>query len=399
MQLSDPTADLSIESSLDKLLFVFASLVFISISPYFIWSNQVIIYQFSHLIGNSIIIYIFIRYYNFNFHNKEVAFFFFIIALYSMVAGTIVQKYTYIPLISLLFITLNKDNQLRIFNYVVLFLVIVYSFGLVSYLLSLVHLNKQLGFAIAPNAFKQPYAVFFGHVEEKLLYNEYRFSSIFDEAGVVGTLNGLILSAIGISKLNYKSIILLIAGLISFSLAFYIILLLNLLFTFNLKRILIVIILFLGIVFFTGDKFEKLIASRFVIENGTIAGDNRTHEAFEIYYNQLFENGGPDLIFGRGKITAENVEELEGPSSYKVVIVRYGLVGISLFVLFYAFCVYYCNNSLKGWFLFLVFIISAYQRPDFLTLFNIVLFLGGLRYIKEDSDMEKEVKTVDAVHF
>jgi hypothetical protein len=252
-----------------------------------------------------------------------------------------------------------------------------------------------LGLAIAPNAFKEPYVVYFGHVEEKLLYNEYRFSSIFDEAGVVGTLSGLILSAIGISKLNYKSIILLLAGLISFSLAFYAILILNLLFTFNPKRILIVIIFVAVIILFSGDKFDKLIASRFVIENGTIAGDNRTHEAFDIYYNQLFENGGADLIFGRGHVTAANLEELEGAVSYKVVIVRYGLVGISLLILFYAFSAYYCNNSLKGWFLFLIFIISAYQRPDFLTLFNIVLFIGGLRYLKKDSDREKENKPIE----
>jgi len=385
MKLFEKSADLSIDPSLDKLLFILSTLIFLSISPYFIWENQLLILRIAHLVGNTIILYIIIRYYNFNVNNKELALFFFIISLYTMVAGTEIHKFTYIPLLTILFISLRPSEQLRIFNYIVTFLAVVYAFGLVSYLLSIFGLNRQIGEAIAPNIDKEPYKVFFGHVEESFL-PVYRFSSIFDEAGVVGTLNGLILSVIGISRRNIKSIILLMAGLVSFSLAFYIILLINLLFYFNFKKVLFAILLLVGVAFFSGDKFNELIADRLIIENGTIAGDNRTHDDFDEYFKAFKAKGGNDLIFGRGYVTADTDDDLTYVSNYKVIIVRYGIIGAGLILLFYASFVFLTYNSKRGWFLFLVFTISAYQRPDMLVLFNIALFVGGLEYLKQDDE-------------
>jgi hypothetical protein len=287
-----------------------------------------------------------------------------------------------VPLLSIFFITLKPNDQFRIFNYLITILSIVYTIGLASYFLRIVGLNPQIGTVIATNPYKEPYSVFFGHIEESYLM-VYRFSSIFDEPGVVGTLNGLILTSIGISKRDIRSLILLIAGLVSFSLAFYIILIINILLYYDFKKFIITLVFLFAMILFSGDKVRELIGSRLVIANGVLTGDNRTHDEFEVFYRSFLARGGDDLFFGKGYVTAETTPELTFVSNYKILIVRYGIFGVCLIICFYALFVYSFNNSRKGWFLFLIFLISAYQRPDLLQLFNIVLFIGGVWYLKQ----------------
>jgi len=132
-----------------------------------------------------------------------------------MVAGTQITKITYLPLISILYIALKPEDQLLIFNYMVKILAVILLIGIISYFLSKIGINPKIGYVNAPNIAKFPYLVYFGHVEETNL-PIYRFSSVFDEAGLVGTLCGLLLSSIGFSIKNKSSIILLVAGLIPY---------------------------------------------------------------------------------------------------------------------------------------------------------------------------------------
>lgn len=386
MQLFNKLKDLGIDPSVDKLLFAFAAVTLVLIQPFFIWGNLLEILRLAHLIGNVIIVYIIAKYYNYNFYNKVIVLFFLIISIYTMVAGTAFLKITYIPLITIFFLTIKPDEQLRIFDHFVTILVVIFAIGLLSYMLSLLGLNIELGTIKAPNIEKAPYHVFFGHAEESDL-PVYRFSSIFDEAGVVGTLSGLILSVTGISTRNVKSLIILLTGLISFSLAFYLILIINLLFTLNLKKAVLIISVIFAISFISGTLFNDLISSRLDFKNGRLAGDNRTSIDFDAYVDSFLAEGGRNLIFGMGDGYAATINEVEGVSSYKTVIVNFGIIGTGLILFFYLFSVYTICNSKEGWFLAFIFIISAYQRPDLISLFTIVIFIGGLRYLKHNYDL------------
>lgn len=381
MQLSNSTMDTSIDTSIDRLLFILSAIAIVLMQPYFVWANQDVIYRISHLIGITILLYIIIKRHNFDIYHIGLALFFAIVSIYTMIGGTENNRLTYFPLLTLFFISLKPNEQLRVFNYFVTILAVIYSIGLVSYLLSILGLNIQIGTATAPNPLKNPYVVFFGHVEESDL-PIYRFSGIFDEAGVVGTLNGLILSAIGVSTRNIKSIIILLAGLVSFSLAFYIMLILFLLFNLNFKKVIIGVIVIISLIFFSGDKFNDLIASRLIIENGRLVGDNRTSPVFDEWYNYFLSKGGKDLIFGRGSGSFLTIEEAHAVSSYKTFIIDNGIIGAVLILCFYALCVFFNNNSKQGWFLCFIFLISAYQRPDFLSFYIIVMFFGGLNYLR-----------------
>jgi hypothetical protein len=285
---------------------------------------------------------------------------------------------SYIPLLPLLFIALKPEEQLRVFDHFVTIIAIIYSIGIVSYLLGVLSMNFQISTTIAPNIGRNPYLVFFGHIEESGV-SFWRFSSIFDEAGLIGTMNGVILTAIGVSKRDIRSLIILIAGLISFSLAFYIILFINLLFHLNIKKSFLVVLILVIVISISGNIFKELIATRMVFENGRLSGDNRTTQEFDSYFNLFVERGGNDLIFGIGP----DYDITTGISSYKTLIISYGIFGLGLMICFYLFSVYEINNSLYGWLLALIFILIAYQRPFMLRYYNIVLFIGGLRYLKK----------------
>lgn len=384
-QVNNTPSDDNINSTLDKLLVILSIIVIVVISPFFVWSNQLSIFRITHLIGNLILIYIIIRYHNMKIFNLGLALFFLVISIYTMIAGTEYKQFSYIPLLSALFIVLKPNEHLRIYYYFITILAIIFSIGLISYSLQLLGLNIQIGESYSTNPSKDSYAIYFGHVQESGLLGFDRFSSIFDEPGVVGTLSGLILCAIGVSKRNIKSIVFLLAGLVSFSLAFYVILIIYLFFTFNIKRIILISILLIPIIYLSGDLFNTLIADRLEIVNGRLVGDNRTTQQFDEYYNFFITKGGNDLIFGKGHVNSDTIEELWAAASYKLFLIRYGIIGLFLTFSFYALGVYSYYNSKKGWFLFIIFMISAYQRPDLLKLFSLVMFFGGLKYMKQMS--------------
>ena len=385
MRLFDPTIKLAINPSLDRLLFVLSFFALIMMSPYFVWSNNVQIFRIIHLLGNAVILYIIIEYHKSNLYNIPLLLCFSVVSIYTLVGGTENSHITYVPLLTMLYISLKKEEQIRVFDYFVSILAIIYAIGLGSYFLRLLGLNIPIGTAMALNPSANPYLVYFGHIEETDVPTiVYRFCSIFDEAGVVGTLNGLILASIGISKRNIKSIIILLAGLISFSLAFYVILIFILLYNLNIKYFIITSLLTLSLFLFSGDIFTELIANRFAVEDGKFVGDNRTDPAFDDYYNDFIAKGGNNLIFGKGAGTFQKEKEEEmGPSSYKTKVIDIGILGIGLILSFYIFSILSIYNTKKGWFLGFVFIVSAYQRPDLINFSQIVLFLGGILYIKE----------------
>ena len=328
MQRISFTKDSLYNPRLEGLLTILSVIAFILLTPYFVWNNYVAIFRTVNILGNIILIYIIIRNRGYTLNIIPV-FFFFIVTLYISVTGTESKTIilSYLPILPLLFIYLEQKMQERIFNFLVTILAIVFGIGIISYLLSIVGLNAQIGTVIALNPSKNPYLVYLGHVVEssRIDNTSLRFFSIFDEPGVVGTLSGLILVSIGISLKNLRSVIFLLAGLISFSLAFYIILICIVVFNFNLKNLLIILILTGTVYFFTGDIFNNLVTERLAVEDGRLAGDNRTAGSFDQYYESFLNKGGHQVIFGKGYGGYRNDKtEDMGASTYKILVIDIG---------------------------------------------------------------------------
>lgn len=201
----------------------------------------------------------------------------------------------------------------------------------------------------------------------------FRFSGPFDEPGMVGTFSALLLFANKIDFKNWKTYVLLLSGIVSFSLFFYVVLFIGLVPNiFEKKRfgsiIVVVSVLFAFYSFTKNDEIMgRLIWDRLEwnSEENRLAGSDRTNAASEnIYISKRWSN---EYWFGLDDYEAYR-QVARGSNSYQNVVMQYGmlfLIGYVLFFVLYAWSER-CRNSSFFVFLFL-FLACIYQRPQVLS--------------------------------
>ena len=184
-----------------------------------------------------------------------------------------------------------------------------------------------------------------------------RFHSVFLEPGYLGAMLSFMMFAVKYDFSKWYTKTLLVAQLISLSLAGYIITFVGYILYLlsegrNLKKI-ILFAIFVPIVYIAAINYNNgnnyindAIISRLQFdEEKGIEGNNRTGAGTDFYYNQAVENG--DIWMGLG---AERVKQINGGSSYsagyddnirgagyKVFFVTNGVICAIFFLLFYIF--------------------------------------------------------------
>ena len=114
---------------------------------------------------------------------------------------------------------------------------------------------------------------------------------------------------------------------------------------------------------------EKIIQRLEYDEEKGIAGNNRTGEGTEFYYNQAIEDG--DIWLGLGQ---ERVNKINAGSAtsgdystnirgagYKVYFVKFGIISALMFLLFYMMLAKVCNKRLKTRLSFVVLIMLTFM--------------------------------------
>ena len=212
-----------------------------------------------------------------------------------------------------------------------------------------------------------------------------RFNSVFDEPGVVGTLSFLFLLIEQVNLKRIGNIIIFVAGVLSFSLFFYLGLGLYLIFRLvTLKgqikqKVAIVVLSLLAFgVIITNETTQEMIVSRveWDEDSGSISGDDRAHGDLKEYVASM--RGTEAYLWG---IQNKNIiDSYGGSASIQNAILKYGFVVVALFFIFYAL---YSLKYLKirlYWFFFMgVLFILIYNRPTMfdigrLFLYNMTLF-------------------------
>lgn len=192
-----------------------------------------------------------------------------------------------------------------------------------------------------------------------------RFHSVFLEPGHMGTMTVMLLfTQMGKWK-KWYNIALIVATLISFSLAAYG-LLVGIVFLslwvrgiHFIKKAILAVGLFavvtIGSFFYNnGDNLlHNLIMVRLEMNDGEMAGDNRVSDSFRADYENLIKSS--DVLIGRDRNT-----ESFGNSGYRVFIYDYGLIGL---------------------FLLLVFYLVSFNNPQNIRAMTAVFIIGGLNFI------------------
>lgn len=222
-----------------------------------------------------------------------------------------------------------------------------------------------------------------------------RLCGICNEPGVLGTFAALILCADKVRRKSKGNLIMFVAGLLTFSLAFVFIMAIYILGmllvriyrekdkkrkALELSAVVVAILLWIFALpnINTGVKVIDYTFHRFTISSTGLSGDNRTTKKFDALFNEAFSQ---KLLFGHGKGYVSSLG-LEQNLSYKVYILEYGVIGCLLMWAPLAIVSLYGRKKTLPLVLFVVvFFASIYQRPSIITPAYAVILLGGVEYI------------------
>lgn len=224
----------------------------------------------------------------------------------------------------------------------------------------------------------------------------YRFYSVFDEPGVLGTLSAFVLYG---NKYNFKrkeNIVILIGCLFTYSMAFYMITLLGWLYqsAISFKRLImsiVAIILVVGIlVYFMADDqaFQQSVIERFT-DVGLDRVEGRTGSNVNAFWDKYIASS--DVFLGMG--TSFINDNLSGfGNSYKRFVIEYGLIGTILLIVMYFHLVKRWNRLTLGF--FVLFSLSFLQRPLAFSSWQIFVFVAvtsNLRIVKDSRKKKYEL--------
>lgn len=203
-----------------------------------------------------------------------------------------------------------------------------------------------------------------------------RFSGPFMEPGFLGTLVALILVAKKFNLKDIRLIVLFIAGLLTLSLAFYLISAFFGLFYLAVeKRKIVSTILLVTLVgiFYWQTKDDPILSQTIYErvewnkETKSISGDNRSNDLVDAYYERI--KGTSDFYFGTSDPNwYQNVAE-GNSATYKNVICINGFITVALYLLYLLQLGWVNKRSLAGFILFAaVLLMNFYQRSSFYSL-------------------------------
>ena len=220
-----------------------------------------------------------------------------------------------------------------------------------------------------------PFAIVLDYMLED---QAYRLMGPFDEPGVVGTICAFLLAA-NRFKINSKvDILILFYGILSFSLAFYFLVLFFLLVV-SMRRPHYLLIIFLMSAFVFpaahyNETIYKYTLDRVKISGGEISGDNRENESLSEAFLRWKDSDIEGFLFGIPGY------ENSGESTWKSIAITSGLLGVMNGVLILMLAIFTTRRDFDIYVIafLLVFTASIYQRPDVINPFYIFIFCCGV---------------------
>ena len=225
-----------------------------------------------------------------------------------------------------------------------------------------------------------------------------RLCGLFNEPGYFGTFLGFALVQEKFNMKKVGNIILLIAGIFTFSLAFYAIVIIGLMLTINNRKMFLKVSIFIAtlvlIVPYIAQKYEhvEFILERLEFDSSSkrFVGDNRTTSDFDLIIDRF--NNSDKVLFGYGSGYLSSFH-LKNVSSYKTALVERGYLGFMLTYGLLLLCALGETRKQRDAIVFILcFAASIYQRPGIFTMDYFLLLFGGVHYIRFYNTNEDTIK-------
>lgn len=204
----------------------------------------------------------------------------------------------------------------------------------------------------------------------------FRFYSVFDEPGVLGTLSAIILLGNRYDFKKKENLFLLFGGIFTFSLAFYVVTifgyLVNSIIMGRVKQIIIISAILLSIFPFllTLEAFKLSIIYR--LSNFNQSVQDRNGVLLDQFYDAFIKT--PKFYYGESLTFFSNNPLLHEGSSFKFFIIEYGFIGFLLLLSLYVFLIDFKRINFYIIFCLIVFLVLFIQRPFMYTPWSILLF-------------------------
>ena len=220
-----------------------------------------------------------------------------------------------------------------------------------------------------------------------------RFFGVFDEPGVVGTISAILLVSEKFNLRKWENIIILVSGVLSASLFFFLVCGMFVLLESPMKAkiAVVVVILIAVLLLYDNEVLYEVIFRRFNFDDGGLEGMNREHGDFAAFYDKFRHSS--DYWFGLGFGAGAKLNE--GGSSYKQLVVDYGIV----FFVVYISCYYlYALTKIRGGKQLvcysMVLLGTMYQRPFVGTpTFTFLMIASVYAIARNYSDHRKTIVT------
>lgn len=290
----------------------------------------------------------------------------------------------------LIFLSLSEKSKGQVFRYFLYLFAISLIPGIFVSLMNILGVNIKYNIIqpvqeikIAANL---QYKHYFLAVFRENRYWSPRFKplcGLYDEPGMIGTVSALLLCADNFNVKKYKeNIVLIIGGIMSMSLAFFIVCFFYYMFyLFNIKKkkqiyIILAIVLSVCVVLFIfrdNEILQDRIFNR--ITWTSLINNNRTSDEFDIIFRKYLQSG--EILFGLGN--GNPIFNIVDAASYKVLIYNIGIIGFMVLVGWFGFWgIYRAKGNKYANILVGIFLLSIYQRPWIIYMYMLVILFGGI---------------------
>ena len=281
------------------------------------------------------------------------------------------------------FLLLRDDAKTWVYDKFIKLLAILFFLSIIEFLFAQIGKVYIIGTTIRPNSDIPGhfYQTIFNILPHYYSNGTARFQSITEEPGLVGTLCFFIISSIDMKKYKFQTIVFGVAGILSMSLAFYV--LISIWLIFKLKslsfKFIFLVSLFLGTICFTfQDRLNNIIINRITeqqVEGKSL--NNRYSEEVNRLFDETF-NSFEKIICGIGNRTFEQLDT-GNSAGIKKNIVQYGFCMVFIGII--AFCNLYLKfrgYSYNSKIVLILFLISLYQRFEINLCTNIIVIFGSM---------------------
>ena len=274
------------------------------------------------------------------------------------------------------YLLMSDDIKQQTFSMFVKVFAVILALGIMEYVFYLQGMYIPIGLAHRDS--RDAYDLIQGLFNFFSLYMEgvTRFQSLAEEPGLIGTLCALLLFVVDRRKHRKAFWIFIVAGVLTFSLAFYVLFALYLISLMRSRKgIVLGLLCILTLVVTLKILEETDTVQHFMgrIEMGKDA-DNRTSDRFDKHFNEMINSS--DVWFGKGCQSLKYLQLYDGGNAGgRVLFYQIGVVGMALLFFIYTYLLLRKKGiNIISVFFIVAFWASFYQRETISVPYNIIVF-------------------------